>query len=107
MPPWVCNFDARPIPQCRAERSPSRRPNTPPQIRADGSAWLNTLINYDTNKSTASPVPDAVPNGRLYVSQQLPGCNTNSIRDLEFCGRNRHLQTTAGRSFRSEEHTSE
>ena len=46
----------KPIPQHSAAASPLPPPDTPPGRRPGESAWLNISVNYDTNKSGASPL---------------------------------------------------
>ena len=92
---------------CRADsastrsKSPPPPPDTPPEMRAAESAWLNTSVDYDTNKRAASPLLSSRWNAPPYAPPRPPARSTKDSPGRPPGGRNPRPQTIAGRSASS------
>src|SRR5258707_14902210 len=100
MRPRAANCDVRLIQRYPEKWIPLLRTDTPHGMPSGGSAYLNTVEDYDTNKSSASPLRGAESNGRLCEWPRLRARSTSGTPGLEFCDRDRHLRTRAERIFR-------
>src|SRR5947209_9653095 len=84
-----CGVDG-PIPRSSAKPSLPPQPDTLLETRAGGNAWLNTSVDYDTNKIASSLPLDAKSSVPRYVLRQPSARNTNGTPDPAHAGRNRH-----------------
>src|ERR1039458_4914610 len=98
--PRVEHFGTESIPPDCAAASPPQRPDTPPERQAGGNVWLNTSVDYDTNKCGVSLLLASELCAPRYESPGREERNIIDDPDQSPAGRNPHPQTRGGKSLR-------